>query len=247
MSDPLPTGTGLSWSISPAKLGCAITSNTLNCSFGNVAGGTTHTVHVISPTTRACQTYNNTATVKVDGQSLGNASATTGTRCLHPGTIGFWKNWRNQYNTTQFQTLVNYLKTHNPQVYSQLTIPIVDAIYNYGNATPRSQQVLGQLTAVKFNLAVTQLNGSGGIRQKNDNICLAGIVDVSWSPAATTFFGTATPTVGQVVAAFESRWTGTLTTNRANWTFNFTEAQMAMAIKILTGMNEGTYILTSGC
>jgi hypothetical protein len=220
----------------------------LSCTFGTVAGGTTVTVHVVSPTTRACQTYPNTATVKVDGTPLGTATASTGTRCLHPGTIGFWKNWRNHYTSSQFQRLIDYVKTHNPKVYTPLTAPIVDAIYNYGDATPREQQILGQLTAVKFNLAVTQLNGTAGIKQSNDNICLAGVIDVSGSPGATTYFGTSTPTVAQVVAAVENAWTGTLTANRSDWKFGgFTEAQKALAIKILTGMNEGTNVLSSGC
>ena len=43
----------------------------------------------------------------------------TNTKNIHPGTIGFWRNWRNQYTTAQFQTLINYLKTNNPAVYNK--------------------------------------------------------------------------------------------------------------------------------
>ena len=37
----------------------------------------------------------------------------TNSRFLHPGTIGFWKNWRNHYTTPQITTIINYIITHN--------------------------------------------------------------------------------------------------------------------------------------
>ena len=82
--------------------------------------------------------------------------------------------------------------------------------------------------------------------QKNDDICRKGVVNVSGISGATAYFGTATPTVGQVVDAIESKWNGNLTTNRSNWSFNLTNTQKTMFIEILTGMNEGT-ILNSAC
>ena len=42
LSDPLPTGSGVSWSISPAVAGCSIASNTLTCNFGDMASGTSN-------------------------------------------------------------------------------------------------------------------------------------------------------------------------------------------------------------
>jgi hypothetical protein len=83
--------------------------------------------------------------------------------------------------------------------------------------------------------------------QKNDNICLPAVVNVSGISGATAFFGTSTPTLQQIVNAVESRWTGSLTTNRNNWTFNLTNAQQDMLIKVLTGINEGTLVMSSGC
>jgi hypothetical protein len=189
---------------------------------------------------------------------------------FHPGTIGFWKNWRNQYTTSQFQQLVNYLKENNNKIYDKnnswpgtptpsncdtlgtscddLTIAKVDAIMNVGSGTPRDQMILAQFTGLKLNLAITQLDGTGGLVQKNDDICLAGIVDVSSISGATAFFGTSTPTIQQVVNAVENRWTGTLTTNGNNWSFNFSNnTQRDMIIQVLTGINEGTLVTSSGC
>lgn len=107
--------------------------------------------------------------------------------------------------------------------------------------------ILAQFTALKLNLAITQLDGSGGLVQKNDDICLDGTVSVSSIPGATAFFGTATPTIGQIVTAVENRWTGNLTTNKNHWTFAFSKNEQEMIIEVLTGINEGTLIVSSGC
>jgi hypothetical protein len=172
------------------------------------------------------------------------------------GTIGFWKNWRNHYTSAQLQLLINYLKTNNYRVYNKdqvngttddLTIAKIDAIFNVGNATPRNQMILAQLTALKLNLAITQLQGSNGLIQYHPNICLNGTINVAGIAGATAFFGTSTPTIGQVVNAVESRWTGNLTTNRNDWNWNLTNAQKDMIIQVLSGINQGNLILSPGC
>jgi hypothetical protein len=153
--------------------------------------------------------------------------------------------------------LINYLKTNNSKIYNKdlvnntsddLTIAKVDAIFNFGNSTPRNQMILAQFTGMKLNLAITQLDGSGGLVQKNDDICLAGVVNVSGISGATAFFGTSTPTIQQIVNAMENRWTGNLTTNRNDWNFNFANTpQRDMIITVLTSINEGTIIVSNGC
>src|SRR5206468_1470300 len=70
LSDALPGGTGISWTISPAYRGpgtCTVTgtapTQSLGCSFGNLASGATPSVHVTSATgTSSAGTYANTAT-----------------------------------------------------------------------------------------------------------------------------------------------------------------------------------------
>lgn len=160
--------------------------------------------------------------------------------------MGFWKNWRNHYTTDQIQCLIDYLKTNNATIYSNLTVPILDAIFNVGVQTPRNQMILAQLTALKLNLAITATQGTCGT-QFHVNICLAGVVNVSSIPGATALFGTSTPTIAQVVNFVESRWTGTLTTNRNDWKFNLTPAQQNIVIQVLSGINQGNLIINSGC
>ena len=122
----------------------------------------------------------------------------TNTKQIHPGTMGFWRNWRNHYTDAQFQILINYLKTNNYKVYNKdqvlntaddLTIAKVDAIYNFGSATPVNQKILAQLTALKLNLAISQLDGTNGLVQFHEDICLGGTLNVSGIPGATAFSG----------------------------------------------------------
>jgi uncharacterized repeat protein (TIGR01451 family) len=85
LSDPLPGGSGVSWSISPAYSGagnCSIAgtapSQTLNCSYGDMAPGATNSVHITSGTTAASVgTYNNSATASATNTSSVQASAST--------------------------------------------------------------------------------------------------------------------------------------------------------------------------
>ncbi len=83
LNDPLPTSTGVSWSISPAYAGpgtCAITgavpAQVLSCSFGDLAPGASATVHVSSPTeATTAGTLANTAAAKATNVPETTASA----------------------------------------------------------------------------------------------------------------------------------------------------------------------------
>ncbi len=84
LNDPLPAGTGIDWSISPAYSGpgtCSITgavgSQVLACSFGDMAPGVSASVHITSATTLASAgTYKNTATASATNAPNITASAT---------------------------------------------------------------------------------------------------------------------------------------------------------------------------
>ena len=84
LSDPLPAGSGVSWSISPAYAGagtCAVTgaapSQSLDCTFGDMAPGASNSVHISSATTSASAgSYPNTATASATNHPSVDASAT---------------------------------------------------------------------------------------------------------------------------------------------------------------------------
>ena len=81
LNDPLPAGDGVSWSISPANAACSITGSvptqTLTCSFGDLAADESAGVHIVSATTAASGgTYDNTATASADNHPPVDATAT---------------------------------------------------------------------------------------------------------------------------------------------------------------------------
>jgi uncharacterized repeat protein (TIGR01451 family) len=88
ISDALPGGTGVNWSIdsnTPAS-SCSITgaapTQTLSCGPATVASGGSITVHVTSHTTGdSCGTYDNTASFRTTNDGTGNASASTTVDC----------------------------------------------------------------------------------------------------------------------------------------------------------------------
>jgi uncharacterized repeat protein (TIGR01451 family) len=88
INDPLPSGPGISWSISPAYSGpgtCVIqagTTQVLHCVLGDLAAGAAVSVHVSSNTTSlSCGTYDNTATLTSGNAPTLTATATTNVPC----------------------------------------------------------------------------------------------------------------------------------------------------------------------
>ena len=90
LSDPLPAGPGIDWSISPPYTGpgsCSITgavgTETLSCDFGVLEpGGAGASVHLSSATTEAgCGTYSNTATLSSLFYPSAQSTDSTTVRC----------------------------------------------------------------------------------------------------------------------------------------------------------------------
>ena len=85
INDPLPSGSGISWSESPDNPNCSISGTPQVLSCGPVtlaAGGGQLSVHVQSATTGAsCGTYNNTATFTSTNAGSGSDDASTAVNC----------------------------------------------------------------------------------------------------------------------------------------------------------------------
>jgi uncharacterized repeat protein (TIGR01451 family) len=81
LSEPLPTGPGLAWTIAPAYSGpgsCSIASGKLSCSFGDMAKGDSATVRIQSVTTAASKgIYTAIATAKGQNNPVETAAAST--------------------------------------------------------------------------------------------------------------------------------------------------------------------------
>jgi uncharacterized repeat protein (TIGR01451 family)/LPXTG-motif cell wall-anchored protein len=85
IDDPLPTGTGISWSIASQSGGCSLSNNNtdLTCDFPTLASGATKTVHIVSGTTKdtPCQAYNNIASLTAGNHPPLTANASETVLC----------------------------------------------------------------------------------------------------------------------------------------------------------------------
>lgn len=258
LTDPLPAGFG--WSEDSSD--CAIAAGTLSCSFGDLAASATRTVHITGtvPPGACGTTVVNTATGAVSNESSADtqdnrATATVSIVCPEVGTIGFWRNWRNHYTAAQLALLLANARARTPEIYDEdgltgtgddLSAQKLDALFTFGSKPSVDQRLLAQLTALELDLAVTELDGTAGIKQKHADVCESGRIQLSGIPGGTTFFGTATPTIAQALGALAGHWTGALTGKKPVWRFNLTAAQKTMLLNALTGTNEGP-LLIGGC
>jgi uncharacterized repeat protein (TIGR01451 family) len=121
VNDPLPTGSGISWSINPAVAGCSIAANTLTCSLGDLASGASVTIHVTSPTTTAsCGTYTNQASASATNHAtVQSQQAAVTVNCPKVGQITPTGTTCNQFNEGSATTLSELLyTTRNGQINS---------------------------------------------------------------------------------------------------------------------------------
>jgi len=87
ISDPLPAGGDLNWSLSPAFTGCSITgstgSQTLNCTFATLAANSSiGPIHITSATTKAdCAVVTNTASFTTGNDGSGSSTASVTVQC----------------------------------------------------------------------------------------------------------------------------------------------------------------------
>src|SRR5207302_1333781 len=87
ITDPLPAGGDLNWSISPLVTGCAISgpvgTQVLNCSFAGTLGVASEpTVHITSSTTQQdCATVSNTATGAASNDGSATSTASVAVQC----------------------------------------------------------------------------------------------------------------------------------------------------------------------
>jgi hypothetical protein len=172
------------------------------------------------------------------------------------GSVGYWRNWRTHYSSPQLQQLIDYLKTNATSVFNRdqvagtaddLTAAKIDAIYEFPKKLTATQQVLAHFTSLSLDLALTQIAQQAGLAQPNGAICSAGTLDVSGISGAATLLGTSSPTIAQVTAFVAGKWNGTLTTNRAMWSFDLTSSQLNTLLVVLSRINDGSIVITTGC
>ena len=230
--------------------------------FPDVVAGGSYTVTEIvpagwTPTSIVCTdatvtlTTSNSVTFTF---AIGQNPTCTFTNTIRPGdigTIGFWKNWSNHFSSTQMTTLTNYVKTNNPQPFTNLVYTDVKPIMTFTSGTPQNQKLLAQLLATKLDLAVTA--NSPPLTNKNSNVCTGAQVDISGSSTSVKLFlaesaSATTISLGDVVDEIEAISLGTTLSPTPTVTFSPPPGvSVPTLIDLLSKINSGTTLLTSGC
>jgi len=179
---------------------------------------------------------------------------------LHPGSSGFWRNWRNHYSENELIGVMSYAFVDSG-IYVDLfddsgalipeAVEILDGIYDQsGGTTHDEQRVLRELTTAKLNLAVSKSpDPEIQALQRNDDVCLDCILDLSGIPGAEELIRTLHPglilgdlTVRDLIDTVEAQWDGSLVPQ--NWSFGvLNSAELSLLEKMLEGINQGDVLL----
>jgi putative metal-binding protein/thrombospondin type 3 repeat protein/prealbumin domain-containing protein len=141
---------------------------------------------------------------------------------LHPGSPGFWRNWSNHYNETQFRSIM-YEAFKGSPIYASLfdangnlrsdAVAAVDAIFSSGTDTD-SKRLLKELTATMLNLGVSSPdNPAVHALQNNDDVTrdtkirLSASVEAMIRALAPCDFE-AGVRIGDVIDIVEAAWDG---------------------------------------
>jgi hypothetical protein len=144
---------------------------------------------------------------------------------IHPGSSGFWKNWRNHYTDTEFRRILSASLAES-LVYRPLFDPIsgalrsdaiavIDAIYaSAGGGDAR--KLITELTTTSLNLGVsTSSDPSIRALQRNDDITRNTKLNLSTMPGAESLIRSLAPCdiaagvrIGDVIDVTEAGWNG---------------------------------------
>ncbi len=144
---------------------------------------------------------------------------------IHPGSSGFWKNWRNHYSDTDFRRILS-ASFAGSLVYRPLfdpvsgalrsdAIAVIDAIYasaSGGNA----RKLITELTTTSLNLGVsTSADPTIRAFQMNDDITRNTKLNLSTMPGAEALIRSLAPCdiaagvrIGDVIDITEAGWNG---------------------------------------
>jgi hypothetical protein len=175
---------------------------------------------------------------------------------IHPGSSGFWKNWRNHYTDAQFKLILVEALRGSP-IYTSIFDPVtgqvrsdgisaIDAIY--GGTDTDARRLLKELTSAMLNIGVSSVNNPVvHVFQENDDVTRdtklrlsAGDEALVRSLAPCDF--AAGVRIGDVIDAAEATWSGNVLAG--TYSFNaLTSSQQATLGAIFGSFNIGGNIV----
>jgi hypothetical protein len=176
---------------------------------------------------------------------------------IHPGSSGFWRNWRNHYTDAQFSLILTEALSGS-RVYASLfdpatgalrsdAIAAIDALYGSGTDTD-TRRLLKELTTAMLNLGVSSLNNPVvHLFQNNDDVTRDTMLRLSASDEALVRSlapcdFAAGVRIGDVIDIAEATWSGNVLAG--SYSFNaLTSSQQATLGAIFGSFNIGGNIV----
>ncbi len=177
---------------------------------------------------------------------------------IHPGSAGFWKNWRNHYTESQFRAIVADALDGSP-VFRTLfdpatgalrsdAISTIDAIYSATGDT--AQRLLVEFTTTLLNIGVsTSQDPAIHALQRNDDITRATALDLADMPGVETLIRNLAPCdveiavrIVDAIDVAEAGWTGDVTAR--DWSFGaLTDSVTGTLTQVFGGINTGPGVI----
>jgi len=176
---------------------------------------------------------------------------------IHPGSSGFWKNWRNHYTDAQFKLILIESLRGSP-IYTSIFDPVtgavrpdgiaaIDAIYGSGTDTD-ARRLLKELTSAMLNLGVSSVNNPVvHVFQGNDDVTRDTKLRLSASDEALVRSlapcdFAAGVRIGDVIDIAEATWSGNVLAG--SYSFNaLSSSQQAVLGGIFGSFNIGGNIV----
>ncbi|HKQ62846.1 MAG TPA: MopE-related protein, partial [Candidatus Polarisedimenticolaceae bacterium] len=174
---------------------------------------------------------------------------------LHPGSAGFWRNWRNHYTNSEFLAILQASLAGSP-IFATLFDPItgqpradiitrIDAIFASNGTVAH---LLREITSTLLNLGVSQVPAIEGL-QRNDDICLECVLDLDELPASAALLRQRAPCdlastlrIADAVAVAEAAWSGNLSSGV--WTFvALSGGELSALDAVFGGINQGNAVI----
>ena len=178
---------------------------------------------------------------------------------IHPGSSGFWKNWRNHYTDAQFRSIVDQAFRGSP-IYLSLfvggtgalradAIASIDAIYSSGGGSDTGRLMM-ELTSTMLNISVSNAsNPAVHALQINSDISRDTKLNLSSMPDTEALIRSLAPCdmaigvrIGDLIDIAEATWTGNVAAGTYRFDLLSATGQQTLG-NLFNGINVGDHVV----
>ncbi|HEX5044142.1 MAG TPA: MopE-related protein [Candidatus Polarisedimenticolaceae bacterium] len=175
---------------------------------------------------------------------------------IHPGSSGFWRNWRNHYSSSEFRLILE-LSLRGSPVFASLydadgnlrsdAISIIDGLYASGGDGGGNRTLTRELCTLFLNLGVSNISAIHQF-QNNDDITRDTALRLTNLPGAEALIRALASCdmdegvrIGDVIDIVEAAWGGNVAAALYRYD-SLTSSQSGTLSSVLTGINNGDLV-----